>query len=423
MVQLNRRTLSYFDFHYLKQAKNLKVKLLLVFLHGSLLLLAAIRLQYTNYLRADENDFLKLFTILKHDIFRHNPKPIGDSVVFIDISKDIKLIPDTINNAPVIEGRFKLDSSQIVITDRVKLAWLFHLLNSHPEGYKYILCDLYFELPSADDPILRPEIEKARNCIVSAEFNGNRLAEPVFKLNCGSVDYYSTARNQFNKLMIFDRGFKTLPVKMMEDLSAGKFTQSQGWTFQDGRPAFNTVIPEFFYRKEDLHDASRERPNLLYLYQLFAQPEVFEKYLKSKYIIIGDFSGGDEHVTYQGALPGPIILFDSFLTLRDYSAAITAGWCLFLLLCFFGVSYRIFLFPPQSDHTEPVIRVNLFNDFWVKYVSYLGLFILINFVSFFVFNKLVSILYLVTYLTILEFILQKWLAYQKNRSLSKTLLG
>ena len=64
-------------------------------------------------------------------------KPWAKNVVFIDITKDPALADDDEYGPP--DSTMK--GAQRVITDRVKLAKLFSILNAHPNEYKYVICD------------------------------------------------------------------------------------------------------------------------------------------------------------------------------------------------------------------------------------------------------------------------------------------
>src|ERR1700744_5298035 len=73
----------------------LGLKLFLSLLHGIFMVCLTILLQYTGNLRFDEVGFFKAFAITKHSILGIDKKPVGDSIVCLDVSKDQVMVADT----------------------------------------------------------------------------------------------------------------------------------------------------------------------------------------------------------------------------------------------------------------------------------------------------------------------------------------
>lgn len=372
-------------------------RLLWVVLHAILLIVLTICLQQVTLIRTDEFAFLNMFGLIKHNLLSIDKKPVGDSVVFIDVSKDIALVDDTLYNGNV-QG---LGNAKISITDRAKLAKLFHLLNQHKGAYRYVLCDIQFSLPSADDSMLKAEIEAADNVIVTSYLDGNRHMLPLFNTNSGIVNYFYNGKKSFVKIpFLYGDSLKSLPVKMWEDLTGAEVKLRRGVTYINGSLAFNNIIPEFFYRNYDLSSRYKVFP----LYRILMNESQFNKFLKDKYIVIGNFVE-DIHDTYQGSMPGPLILFNVFLTLREFDNSISIYWIIMLLTFYIPVSYIIFNPLKKKDKGLDGIGNQFLKKYAKKYISYLGLFIVISAISFFVFHRMINVFYIITYLTSLEFVI------------------
>ena len=209
-----------------KEAKILrfKRKLIVVFLHTIFLLIFTVLLQYTSFVRLDEIDFLRWGAILKDDIFKVDEKPFAKNVVFIDISKDPALADDDEYGPP--DSTMK--GAQRVITDRVKLAKLFSILNTHSNQYKFILCDILFDKPGPGDSLLKPQIEKLKNVVTSAIWDEGKLVRPIFKVASAVVNYKAINKTVFTKIPIYyNDSLKSLPVYLMEKTTDHHYTKDK----------------------------------------------------------------------------------------------------------------------------------------------------------------------------------------------------
>lgn len=224
----------------------------------------------------------------------------------------------------------------------------------------------------------------------------------------------------FTKMpLMYNDSVKSLPVMIYEELEGASVTHRRGLTYINNRLAFNTVLPEFYYRVPDLR---RERvgdkeANLFYLGELIQKPHFFEDYLEGKFIIIGDFAG-DNHSTYLGSMPGALILLDSFLTLQQQAPVVSLTWLSLLWILFTGMSYFIIIHPEKKFKTlHEKVKFRFFKKTIIKYLSFIGLLVIADLVSLFIYSTFVSIFYLATYLTLLVIIIEKYQPF--IRSLKK----
>lgn len=382
-----------------------RAQLTLIFFHSIFLLILTIVLQYVSFIRSDEIDFLKGASVIKHDILRMDEKPFADQVVFIDVSKDPALADDDEYGPP--DSTMK--GAQRIITDRIKLSKLFSILNAHPSGYKYIICDILFEKPGPGDDVLKPQIEKLHNVIASAVWENDKLVRPIYKVHWGVVNYTAINRIEFTKMLVYYKDtLKSLPAKLFEKMTPHRFTKKRYLTYLDGHPAFNTVIPEFYYRSVDMvTPMAGKNANTFYLGELLADPDCFSV-LKDKFIVIGDFTN-DIHTTYLGKMAGTLILWNTFLTMYKHQVVISAGWLLMLFVFYFMLSYWIMIHPDKKlSSLHKKIRIPFLSSFLINYLSFIGILIIINIISYFNFGTFVSLLYIATYLTFLHVLAEKY---------------
>ena len=392
-----------------KKDGRLGAKSLLVFFHALLLVMFTILLQYTSLIQFDETEFYRFFTIVKNNVIGYDEKPVGDSIVYLDVSKDLQLVDDLDINS--YDGNDSIDGGKLVITDRLKLALLFSCLNRHPGQYKAVICDIAFEDPSPYDSILSQELEKTQFAVFPAVKSG-----AIFHINYGSTEYFMNKGN-FVKLPVFvNDSMKSLPVVMVESIKNKRYERWGELTLENGRFAFNTYLPEFYYRPGDiLRNSKKGRRNCFYLGEMLKLPNYFTEVLQNKYIVIGNFSE-DRHRTFLGEFPGSLILFDSFLSLRNKSIAIRVSWLVILFLSYFLLTYRIVFHQAlKFEDIQKRIKIKLAEGFVKKYLSYFGIVILLNIISYFLSQGFVSLFFIASYFAMLDQIIEKFKVYKASK--------
>jgi hypothetical protein len=127
------------------------------------------------------------------------------------------------------------------------------------------------------------------------------------------------------------------------------------------------------------------------------------KMFSGKLIIIGDFNE-DVHKTSAGLMPGMLIVYNAYLTLRDGNHIMKFSWILLMIAGFTWISYRILtrkgfgIFNVLKEKTK---------SGWVHFlldsVDELFFLSLLTLVSYFFFNIQINILILLVYLKLFEF--------------------
>ena len=87
----------------------------------------------------------------------------------------------------------------------------------------------------------------------------------------------------------------------------------------------------------------------------------YDDYLKNKFIVIGNFET-DITLTPIGKMSGPIILVDSYLSLKNGRARLSWGWILFMIISLLITSYILFF----VEIKPPKRKVSPWIDFIIR---------------------------------------------------------
>jgi len=387
------------------------VNFVIIALHSIALIAATILLQYVYLFKDEELLLFKILTNLKNQKGDIDSKRLTDKFIFIDLSKDISIVDEN-SSTGSIDDSSNLTTSTIAIADRKKLAKFFEIVNNHPNEYSYILCDILFENRSPNDSVLAQQMQKANRLIASSGLlQLQSKKDRLFNVVYGGVDYYFMNDDKFYKMPLFySDSIKSLPCVLYESLSGKQFLRKGGITYLDRMPTLNSVIPNYYFQKSDL---SKSRPNQYYvatLHQLLSYPSelAFNRFLKGRIIVLGNFQ--EEHDTYQGKMPGCMILLDTYLTLYARTSLSLVWWIITLFCIFLAVSYELLIRKSKFFNSAEKATKNKKVIGWIvkKFVSYVSVLIVIDVISFFAFGMLVNILYLGMYFTLVKFVTNNW---------------
>lgn len=375
------------------------LKAILMSLHSIwMIILALLWLGHVNYMDGFEfmNDYFNMRSFFKEYVLQSSSAlESDDKMLFINTSRNNELLPfdndNTINS---------------VITDRVVLAEKLRILNENQDKIKFIICDVFFENPSADaaaDSLLQEEIRKlsdANKLVMPGFYNDieKELINPVFKGTTGLSQYRSSFMNiQFLKytLILYD-GMPQIPLIAWEAITNSKIQRKEigfiNYYTHNGRWVLNTFIPEFRYSQSDLVEG-------LNYYQLGLFEDYFLK--DEQVVIIGDFEGAyDIHHSMAGLISGPVILANITASLLNNDHVISIWYRIVLFLVFFYVSYHTLCYQSRS---EPGLSR------WAKILHqirdkkiYLVLLLLV-YVSMLFFHHYLHILILLSYFGLIDF--------------------
>jgi len=277
-----------------------------------------------------------------------------NEVVFVSVSKDKTCFQP--------QGA----SSSILITDRRKLNSFFREIRGI--DYRWLLCDIIFDLPTSIDNEFENTIKGLKNAVFCSDTESNNVIAIPFG---ASTDYeYLSHKNDrlSDKVLKFNaidgKGVKTIPLVLYEqeyqdELYGGYFLLSK--TKRQVGPENQILDPCIL---QDDIKVINDKVNFYYLSQLLAIPHTELTYiLKDKRIVIGDFENDIVSTAY-GDFPGPMLLYNLFLNIRDSRNSMRFSTLLFLFTSFFLVSYFHFKDINRAKESTETKRVyTIIKDF------------------------------------------------------------
>lgn len=369
------------------------LRALLSTLHAAwMIALVLLWLGHVNYLDGFGfmNDYFSMRSFINQYILHKTPgSDLPEKFLLLNSSRNNALVPldnDHLTNA--------------VVTDRRMLADKLNILDQNADRIKFILCDIFFEFPSADpqaDSLLQEvllRLSQKNKIVFPAYYNDQekKVTPPVFTGTTGLSQYRSSFLNaQFLKYsFITYEGWRQMPLVAWEAVS-GKKMEEKRWGpvryyTHDSRWVLNTVIPEFRYSQDLITEG-----------ETYYQLGLFEDYLlgDNQVVIIGDVEGrNDIHTSVTGMDAGPIILMNLYASLEEGDHIIPAGYLLLLLAAFFYVTYHTFFY--RNERAEGETRIGkLITFFWNQRCYFILL--LLVYLSMIVFHHYIHILILLSY--------------------------
>lgn len=376
------------------------VKATLSLLHAAFLIAVALLwLGHVNVMDGFEfmNDYINMRSFINEYILQKKPETdFADKYLLLNTSKNNALVP--LDNDNTINT---------IVTDRNVLAKKLKILDENSDKIRFIICDIFFELPSADpiaDSLLQDVIlslSKKNKFAMPGLYNDqtNHMQHPVFEGNVGLSQYRSSfLNNQFLKYSFirYDK-YKQIPLIAFESISGIKMKKKKigfiSYYTHNNRKVLNTIIPEFRYAQSNLKEGEN-----------YFQLGLFEDYFirDDQIVIIGDFEGtNDIHHSMAGLNAGPIILLNVIASLLMGDNVITISYLILLLTVFFYVSFHSFYYNypmPVGKTLKEKIKFQLID----KRV-YLLLLLLV-YVSMIFFHHYIHILILLSYFGLIDFI-------------------
>ena len=326
-------------------------------------------------------------------------KPAPDEIIFIDVSKSRYLVP---LNADSTEND--------AITNRRTLAELFSLLAANINQVRYVLCDVYFDLPTPDDSALIQSVADLQDKFLSIDtYANNSLNKNVLGVRSATASVYLQKNTVYKIPYLGMYGEPLAPFKMYTDLDQCTVRTNFLFTWFSGKGvSFNSQINNYPLRSSDFTEGAYVKIGLGELVSIWKlSPEIFELYLKNRYILIGDFEN-DKHSTYLNKQPGTLILFNAYLHLH-HNRHILSVWYLVILYVFLhwivwlqtGKKKRQLTFKLKIKYFEPF-------EFPVNILSISFLLLLFSYLSSLLFNVNISIFHLITIFSLVDFVKFVW---------------
>ncbi len=223
---------------------------------------------------------------------------------------------------------FGIPAGERPVVSRGRLAQFLKLIEG--ADYKSVIVDVQFFKADAGeaDSLLFSVINSMPRILVSA--NTDDDAENAIEPDRLASSEYNTSFDEGNFVKyrydhgdIQDMALATYNLRNNQDVRlAGYFPADRG------RLASGTLALRLPYRIEAGYDAEGEKTyyNLgADLLDVYSREELTEL-VSGKTVVIGDYSGGDDHDTYTGTVAGPVILINAVIALEQNHHLINWWW-------------------------------------------------------------------------------------------------
>ena len=371
-------------------------KVLVAIAHGILLFTGLWLISNSTYSSRLDEGILKQVNMLQSKLFSNKPKYDHD-FVFINVSRDLKLVSD-----PEEYG-------EVAITDRDKLARFFKILADNGNQHYFALCDIFFEFPDAADTTLLTQLKRAEKLVFPFHLSGDSIERQCLPAPAALSDFVTYTGNFSKFKMLYQDSLKTIPLVLLETLDKKKYPS----TFLD----FRSVFPRYYIIPSQLTD-TKKYPyfNLGELLMLSETDSFYNNFLKDRFIVIGNFDT-DVHLTPVGSMPGPLILLNSYLTIRN-GRHVSWWWALFMVAGLSYISYILFFgkVKPPDVGKRPWLDL-LMQVFINKYFSFGGICLLLVILSSFVFSVQPNISLLLLYLLVFNFFKEFYKKHYKQEKI------
>ena len=393
---------------------NSKKKVFLTSLvHGVFLTLLTFGVINAEYVHWDDGELVWANNMLKKVIFKVDEKVDPSEFIFINVCYDNMLIEKNDKNG------FLLGNQDI--TDRVKLAKFYKAINENPT-HKLILTDIRFEDVSKVDSILNREIIKVPRLLCSYHQSpGKKVSydRPIFDVPLGLSDYSNDG--DFLKFkFIRNDSVKTTPLEIFESITKTKVSFKHGLLNYDDGYFLNNCILDLRIRNyhikqnNSVGDSSEFHAKYVQLGDLLVMADILgnsyvQNEVKDRIVVLGDFEDRDIHNSTVGNIPGPIILINGYLALKNKDNEITVGLIAYLTICYSLLSY--FLFTSGSYNLENIFASIPWLSRFKFILEFLGYFVFLfclAFSCYMFFGIQYSVILITMYVKLVDWILDNY---------------
>ncbi len=260
-------------------------------------------------------------------------------------------------------------AGQIAITDRQKITRLLSILNAAPQKPKLIVLDLLLQdAPSNYDSTMFKEMGQTRNLIVGwDETKGDFDLPPSVRR---AEAYYYSASGSFLKYPVLNKTGEYLPASIYTSLHSETNPHLTKSGFVRTQDSFwlNSFIVDIELREHALNYF-----NLGEFIDGFT-PEEIQKIAYDKIVIMGEYFLDDQHDTVLGRQPAPLLVANTYLSLKKGQASITWTASIVLLIFYFTMSWRIVSMSIDRPVATDKPNRSKFTRFLLKYMTYLVIF-------------------------------------------------
>jgi len=366
------------------------------------------------YIYEDELRLIQITSAIKKFIISKEEKPDRKRFLFVNVAWEKQLIEKN-----DMDG-FPMGNQ--AITNRVVLADFFSRVNKKPNNHKYLICDISFVAPSVNDEKLQSEFDKMHNYTVSYHKDENGEPQnPIFNVSKSISDYTTFNVDKFIKFkLVQSDSLTTTPIKIYQDIYNKKIEKGLFYKL-DNYYILNSFIVDFRIWSYDFSDNSSYKYDYINIGDFkFLPDSAFQKLLKDRIVVIGDFELNDIHETVYGDMSGPLILLNTFLAVEKGENRLSVYYLLFILFSFILINYYVFdvniRFKEQFSHL--IAKSPIYNEM-LRFFLYLFYFSIISSISFFIFNIHISILLFSGYMSSLDIINNYFADRRQNKRIQQ----
>lgn len=315
----------------MKKKKDLKTKLIRTGVLSGILSLLIMIFMYYYWNDAPTFGYggglVKWISTIKELRIEHD---VLEDVMPVNVSYDRTVVPyETIDNEYL---------GEVDMTDRRKLNDFLNMLKER-DAYKYIVCDINFsdpQLRSEYDEELFATIASMRDIVVASS---NLKTDPEAIRDKVALSKYRirSVGDGFLKYDFMTDGYPSLALKMWQDIEGGTYEEFWWGARMNGKPCFQTVIPDFRFALYD--DVSAKDSTLIIqnMGKALGYYKVSPSYAQGydgKVILLGAWYNDDIHETIIGQQPGIVIVYNAFLALcnRDNHVPFWVSLLIFVVI-------------------------------------------------------------------------------------------
>lgn len=373
----------------------------------------------------NENQSLYLFTQKISEMWFGNIVDYGDAV-FVNVGLDRELVP-------VYKAGSKEPIGTTAITDRRKLYYFLRMLRKSNRA-KYIILDLEFdstEITAYDDSLFN-EIRYINNIVIARD-DSTEFPRPWLKEKSALAKYRATLTNTgFTRYEYLAKNKERyIPTKIYESFHPKKGFQKYGFGIFSFYFSGHSLCQNACFLKFDTEDFSGLRTigrfngstlkdtafyNLGEKFINPISPNLTEDTMcdsigfltQGRYVVIGNFTGDDNHDTFFGVKPGSLLIMRALQTLEEGGNLVSVWWIINWILIFFFISISIVFFSKRSQVNIESMKPG----FWSFVFSLLSYAIFLNVCNIFEYLFLDR----VTCLSMPMFFLSTWKLYYQFKS-------
>jgi len=363
------------------------------------LLLAVFTLVWMNlsWEFGDEVIVARINQIARYEVFNPTNKVVEQ------FKKDLLLV-NTSYDKTLINFEDDYGSGTRAITDRKKLAEFLHLVSLGEHQPALVVIDIKFDNPSPDDSLLRTELGKIKNLVISSPLDANgNPARPWPGLNFALAEYETTT-GTFLKYNLVNDTIHYLPAAMYHETRRTRFREWAGLVRSDPGWWMNSFIVDLPVRKAHIDNGEVLIWNIGEA--LSFPPEEIKTISENKVIIVGDFYEYDIHQTLLGEQPGPLIVANAYLGMLQGIPRIKLldGFLIFSLY-FVSTMYVLV----WRKHKDKLITVRIkVGKFALKYLTYILIFSLYSIFLYLLTSRHFQLLIFGLYFNLFEYLTDRY---------------